>query len=92
MNDLITRLALEAGFVLHGDAWSRDGACGLTTDALERFAALVAEECTKVCTDRAQKIEIGCSGDRDDDAFRHGVAWQLSVCTNIIRTKFGSKG
>lgn len=92
MNDLITRLAREAGFVLHGDAWSRDGACGLTTDALERFAALVAKECTKVCTDRAQKIELARSGDRDDDAWLRSAAWQLSVCADLIRAKFGSKG
>lgn len=54
--NLIERLAVQAGFRLvqqaGGHNWIYTGsASGRCSEALERFAALVAEECAKQCDD-----------------------------------------
>lgn len=83
--DIVTRLAREAGLELDGDMWFSDH----SNDPMEcidvrhvdlaRFAALVAEECAKVCESEA------------DDAMRQGEGGcetGANACARAIRAKF----
>lgn len=77
-SDLIERLALEA--------WGELGVC-LNMPQVERFAALIAEECAKVCEDDDQTDGRGTYTDTDlDDAFNSGTL----QCAAAIRAKFSA--
>ena len=78
MNDLITRLAREAGIKICLSPYGLDGKFQTVAtargDALERFVALVAEECAFMC----------------DQMFNRAAT--ADECADAIRAKFGSKG
>lgn len=86
---LIERLAREAGFRIVPQAapgvnWIYTGsATGRCSEALERFATLVAEECAKTCIEHFE---------REMRYERTSSAMSASDCAAAIREMFKDRG
>lgn len=77
--ELVKRLVLESG--MQRESWQEEG--------IERFAALVAEECAKRCDEQAAVYETHIStreGERQERAehYKEAVEWVAAA----IRAKF----
>ena len=78
--DIVTRLAREAGMDYRTpgdyDEMHLPGMDGVDVETLTRFAALVADECAKVCE---EKVRRPVDNERDDERL---------CCADDIRAKF----
>lgn len=86
--ELIAKLARDAGLediFDNGRFWGSKEAPNVTFSELERFAALVAEECAKLSVARAVDAYARCSGSDPTDI---AASVEAEGCAEDIREQF----